>query len=67
MNKSKSTEGKGIKEKENKILLEHPETALRVIDKLLSLPYGEQIYAKEIRLLFDLVRIMSYPVITIKS
>lgn len=63
----KPTKGKGIKEKENKILLEHPETALRVIDKLLSLPYGEQIYAKEIRLLFDLVRIMSYPVITIKS
>ncbi len=43
------------------------EDALSVIDRLLRLPMGDQLYAKEIKRLFDLISVQQYPPIVVKS
>ncbi len=40
---------------------------LKVIDKLLSLSLGEQIYAKQISLLFKVIEFKSNPIFVTKS
>jgi hypothetical protein len=39
--------------------------ALELENRLLSLSCGEQIYASEIKVLNDLIKLMTYPIVTI--
>lgn len=41
--------------------------ALMVIDRLLALPAGEQLYAREIKMLFELITLQVNPPITLKG
>lgn len=50
----------------DKLETQNIEIELKIIDKLLSLPIGEQLYEKEIKLLFEIIKFKTYPIFVVK-
>lgn len=45
-----------------KEIINDSQITLRIIEKLLSTPLGEQIYSREIKILFDILELQSKPI-----